>query len=131
MQTQNTSSVSTLVLLSYASLLMRGFRTCYDCLLQGLSVSTTSTYLLQAPSFCLGVQKSVSDIHPHKNLHPITCYLLAFNLNSFSPTTLVQSLIANVVASSLLVRSMVKPLTPRLSRPYGRQGCAEVECSLW
>lgn len=53
-------------------------------------------------------------------IYTLICQSLAFNLNYFSPTSLIQSLIANIAASFLLVRSIMKRLTPCLW--YGKGG---------
>lgn len=92
-------------------------------LLFALSEFTTSTYRLQAAHFCVRVQESLSDIHPRTNPHPIIYHLLGFHLNYFSPTTLLQSLIANSVASSLLVTSLMKPLMLVLDSGVGKRRC--------
>lgn len=84
----------------------------WDMLLFTLSEFTTSIYRLQAAHFCVRVQESLSDIHPHTNPHPIIYHLLAFHLNKFPPTALLRSLIANNAAASLLVTSLMKPLMP-------------------
>lgn len=98
----------------------------WDMLLFTLSEFTTSTYRLQAAHFCVRLQESLSDIHPHTNPHPIIHHLLAFHLNYLLPTAFLQSLIANSVASSLLVTGLMKPLMPLPWQLCGEEAFAVV-----
>lgn len=81
-----------------------------------------STFLCESS----GASFRHSPPHPHSNPHPIIYHLLVFHLNYFSPTALLQSLIASNVASSLLVTSLMKPLMPRPWQLCGKEVLAVV-----